>query len=140
MNLSPADEKRNEQQFSYFCKKIIKNEALDIFGHRAYLSSHEKSLDALTPAEEKQVSGIPSPAWQFKELIVRSLIVLIQDEPLFAALSKLPENDLYAIVLRFWLKYSDREIAKLLNKPRSTVNWRRKKVLDALRKELEALK
>lgn len=59
--------------------------------------------------------------------------VVIMDSDLFEILNRLPKDKLDIILLSYFLKKSDREIAENVNVVQSTLNRRRNKILAFLR-------
>jgi RNA polymerase sigma-70 factor (ECF subfamily) len=54
------------------------------------------------------------------------------DEPLLAAIARLPPDQRAVVVLRYLLEYTPGEIAAMLNVPRGTVNSRLRRGLDEM--------
>ena len=66
--------------------------------------------------------------------------VIVEDERLATALSKLPELRREVLLLYYFVGYRDEAIGRLYGRCRSTINRRRNVALKQLRKEWERLK
>jgi DNA-directed RNA polymerase specialized sigma24 family protein len=66
--------------------------------------------------------------------------VIVEDERLATALSKLPELRREVLLLYYFVSYRDEAIGRLYGRCRSTINRRRNVALKQLRKEWERLK
>ena len=66
--------------------------------------------------------------------------VVVDDERLATALSKLPELRQEVLLLYYFIGYRDEAIGRLYGRCRSTINHRRNVALKQLRKEWENLK
>lgn len=123
--------------FDCFCKRVLKNEAINIQKHNHYLNEKQVSLFQLSPEQLKELAvydEYPSDYWNFKVL---EYDIEVKDELLAEALQQLPERKRDIVLLSYFLDYSDVEIARLLNLVRRTVNDQRNKALKDLKKRME---
>lgn len=123
--------------FDCFCKRVLKNEAINIQKHNKYLNEKQVSLSQLNPEQLEKLAvydEYPSDYWKFKVL---EYDIEIRDELLAEALCQLPEKKRNIVLLSYFLDYSDVEIADLLNLVRRTVNDQRNKALKDLKNRME---
>lgn len=126
-----------QRVFDCYCKKILKNEAINIQKHNQYLNSKQVSLSNLTPEQQNELciyDEYSTDYWNFKVL---EYDIAVRDELLAEALQQLPDKKRDIVLLSYFLDYSDVEIAELLNVVRRTVNDQRHKALKDLKKEME---
>lgn len=126
-----------QRVFDCYCKKILKNEAINIQKHNQYLNSKQVSLSNLTPEQQNELciyDEYSTDYWNFKVL---EYDIAVRNELLAEALQQLPEKKRDIVLLSYFLDYSDVEIAELLNIVRRTVNDQRHKALKDLKKEME---
>ena len=74
------------------------------------------------------------------DFAVSGQIVTVDSEKLAKALLCLSERRREIIFMRYYLKLRDRQIAALLEKPRTTVNYQKNAALKQLRKEMEKIR
>lgn len=126
-----------QRVFDCYCKKILKNEAINIQKHNQYLNSKQISLSNLTPEQQNELciyDEYSTDYWNFKVL---EYDIAVRDELLAEALQQLPDKKRDIVLLSYFLDYSDAEIAELMNVVRRTVNDQRHKALKDLKKEME---
>ena len=66
--------------------------------------------------------------------------VTVDSEKLAKALLCLSEQRREIILMRYYLQLRDKQVAALLGKPRTTVNYQKNSALKQLRKEMEKMK
>ena len=101
--------------FRPWLHRIVVNRALDLVRRNRRLVDH---ADADEPAAD----------WVEERL---------RDADLFAALGRLSPERRAVVVLRYWLDYTQEEIARMLELPIGTVSSRLTRALSALRSEME---
>ena len=101
--------------FGPWLHRIVVNRALDVMRREQRLVSRE---DADAPAVD----------WVEDRL---------RDADLFAALARLSPERRAVVVLRYWLDYTQEEIARMLELPIGTVSSRLTRALSVLRSEME---
>lgn len=123
--------------FDCYCKRIVKNEAIDIQRHNRYLNEKQISLSQLTPEQMAQLSISDEYSTDYSLFKVLEYDVAVRDELLAEALQELPKTKQDIILLSYFMDYTDIEIAELLNLVRRTVNHQRNKALEDLKKRME---
>ena len=103
--------------------RIVANEAIN----RARKTRRQVSI-GLTPDDERRGEG-PTPE--------ESALELEQRTELLSAVNSLRADDRLVIAYRFWLDFSEAEMAAALGCARGTVKSRLSRALDRLRKHLE---
>lgn len=126
-----------QRVFDCYCKRILKNEAINIQKHNQYLNSKQVSFTELTPEQLAQICTYDEYSTDYSRFKVLEYDIAVKDELLAEALHELPENKREIILLSYFLDYNDIEIAELLNLVRRTVNDQRNKALKDLKNRLE---
>lgn len=132
-----TSEADTQRVFDCYCKRILKNEAINIQKHNQYLNSKQVSFTELTPEQLAQICTCDEYSTDYSRFKVLEYDIAVKDELLAEALHELPENKREIILLSYFLDYSDIEIAELLNLVRRTVNDQRNKALKDLKNRLE---
>jgi len=123
--------------FDCYCKKILKNEAINIQKHNQYMHEKQISLSELTPEQLAEICTCDEYSTDYSKFKVLEYDIAVRDELLAEALQELPEKKRDIILLSYFLDYTDLEIAELLHLVRRTVNDQRNKALKDLRKRME---
>ena len=133
---------RNEWQkrctFNGFCKKVLKNEAIDAIRENRTRSRREVTFSDLSPQEENQLYTCDQ--YFVNDEAEKSFFVAgreITAKQLADALHSLPEEKRQAVLLYYFFDMTDVEIAELMKIPRSTVQFRRTSSFELLKKYLE---
>lgn len=132
-----TSEADTQRVFDCYCKRILKNEAINIQKHNQYLNSKQISFTELTPEQLAQICTCDEYSTDYSRFKVLEYDIAVKDELLAEALHELPENKRDIILLSYFLDYNDVEIAELLNLVRRTVNDQRNKALKDLKNRLE---
>lgn len=123
--------------FNAFCKRVLKNEAINIYNERQKRQTKEMTFSNLTPREEKQLYTLDK---QYEGEEGESFQVAgkkITPKLLAKALRALPKEKRKTVLLYYFFEKSDVEIAELLDIPRSTVQYRRTSSFERLKRFLE---
>lgn len=133
---------RNEWQkrctFNGFCKKVLKNEAIDAIRENRTRSRREVTFSDLSPQEENQLYTCDQ--YFVNDEAEKSFFVAgreITAKQLVGALHSLPEEKRQAVLLYYFFDMTDVEIAELMKIPRSTVQFRRTSSFELLKRFLE---
>ena len=133
---------RNEWQkrctFNGFCKKVLKNEAIDAIRENRTRSRREVTFSDLSPQEENQLYTCDQ--YFVNDEAEKSFFVAgreITAKQLADALHSLPEEKRQAVLLYYFFDMTDVEIAELMKIPRSTVQFRRASSFELLKRFLE---
>lgn len=126
-----------QRVFDCYCKRILKNEAINIQKHNQYMNSRQVSFSELTPEQLAQICTCDEYSSDFSRFKVLEYDIAVKDELLAEALQELPERKRDIILLSYFLDYNDVEIAELLNLVRRTVNDQRNKALKDLKNRME---
>lgn len=106
--------------FNAFCKRVLKNVAIDIYNERRRQQSKEKTFSELTSREIHQLYSIDNYSEDNTEefqLVVKRITTHLLAE----AMHTLPEEKCNTVLLYYFLQLSDMEISEQLNVHRSTV-------------------
>ncbi|WP_226527333.1 RNA polymerase sigma factor [Metabacillus niabensis] len=123
--------------FNVFCKRVLKNEAINIYNERQKRQAKEMTFSDLTPLEENQLYTLDK---QYEGEEGESLQVAgkrITPRLLAEAMRTLPTEKRKTVLLYCFFDKSDVEIAELLKIPHSTVQYRRTSSLKRLKRFLE---
>ena len=133
---------RNEWQkrctFNGFCKKVLKNEAIDAIRENRTRSRREVTFSDLSPQEENQLYTCDQ--YFVNDEAEKSFFVAgreITAKQLADAFHSLPEEKRQAVLLYYFFDMTDVEIAELMKIPRSTVQFRRTSSFELLKRFLE---
>ena len=116
-----------EYAFNAFCKRKEEREiSLDYLMSERYFEP--SAMDSYFERQEKPTV-----------FLVLGKEVIVDDEQLAMALSKLPKLRREVLLLYYFVGYHDEAIGRLYGRCRSTINSRRNVALKQLRKEWERL-
>lgn len=132
-----------ERRFHAFCKAVLHNEACNYYRERTRKIQHEISFEYL----QENTSFAPHSIDEYFVLqdkptifAVNGQTVIVDSEKLAKALSRLSQRRREIILMRYYLQLRDKQIAALLGKPRTTVNYQKNAALKQLRTEMEKMK
>lgn len=124
--------------FNGFCKRTLKNEAINAHGEIKRRQLQEVLFSDLTPQEENQLYTYD--AYFEHDEAEKSFCVAgkeITAKLLAEALHSLPEEKRETVLLYYFFDMSEREIAKFCNLSRTTVQSRRTSSMKLLKRYLE---
>ena len=127
-----------EYAFHAFCKVVLRHEAINAWRDLKRKIEREISLDYLMSERYFEPSAMDSYfEKQDKPTIffVLGKKVIVDDERLAAALSRLPKLRQEVLLLYYFIGYRDEAIGRLYGRCRSIINSRRNVALKQLRKE-----
>lgn len=136
MEMTIEHQESVQRQFDAFCKKVLVEEKKTWLHRRAMLTKRETPLSELTEQQTASLSRedvYPSEHFHFD---AQGHDVQIDDESLAALLEEMPDQNRTPLLLACGADMKDTEIARTLNVPRSTVNYRRNMSLSTLRKSM----
>lgn len=115
-----------ERRFHAFCKAVLHNEACNYYRERTRKIQHEISFEYL----QENTSFAPHSTDEYFVLQekptafeVNGQTVIVDSEKLAKALLCLSEQRREIILMRYYLQLRDKQIAALLGKPRTTINY-----------------
>lgn len=127
----------NQKLFDSYCKRILKNEAIDCFREIQKHRQREIFFSELSEKEWKQLymeDEYDLDTCNFHEL---DYDVEVKDALIEEALNLLSDKKREVVLLAYFLDMSDTEIAKLLNLRQSTIHYHRTSSLKSLKEFLE---
>lgn len=125
-----------QKVFDCYCKKILKNEAINIQKHYQHLNDVQVSFSELTPEQLAELATYDDYSTDYDLYKVMGYDVKIKNELLSEALQELSEEERF-ILLLYGLGFNDGEIADLLKIVRRTVNYKRQRGFEKVRKRME---
>ena len=131
-----------EYVFNAFCKIVLRYEAVGAWRDLKRKEAREISLDYLMSERFFEPSAVDSYFEKQDKptaFFVLEKEVIVDDERLATALSRLPKLKREVLLLYYFVGYRDEAIGRLYGRCRSTINNRRKATLKQLRKEWERL-
>jgi DNA-directed RNA polymerase specialized sigma24 family protein len=131
-----------EYAFRAFCKIVLRHEAINAWRDLKRKEAREISLDYLMSERyfEPSVMDIYFEKQDKSTVfLVLEKEVIVDDERLATALSRLPELKREVLLLYYFVGYRDEAIGRLYRRCRSTINHRRNVALKQLQKEWERL-
>ena len=127
-NLKPDRHYEHKQHaFDSYCKRSIKNEAMNAYTQLRKRSRREVSLSELPEDAMAQLAVYDRYSWEYTTFPVGGAVILIEDDRLAEALLALSQEDRDIFMMHWFLNMVDREIAEYMNMARRTVNTRRHK-------------
>lgn len=132
-----------EYAFNAFCKIVLRHEAINAWRDLKRKEGREISLDYLMSERYFEPSAMDSYFEKVDKPTLFSVLgkeVIVDNERLAKALSRLPKLYREVLLLHYFLDYCDEAIGRLYRRCRSTINHRRNLALKRLRKEWEKLK
>ena len=132
-----SHQERIQHQFDSFCKVILKYSARDYNRRIKRRRAHETVFSELSEQDSARLFVIDEYFKEAHSFSVQGYSVAISDEQLAKALNTLPTDRRDIVLLACCLDMSDREIAERLSLVRSTVQYRRVRTLQELKKLME---
>lgn len=130
-------EEHNQHTFDSYCKRIVKNEAVNIQKAYQRQAEMEVTFSDLTEKERNQLQYNDQYAPERRTFPVLGMDVEILDGDLARALAALTPDRRDIVLLAYLLDMTDNGIAQLLQLGRSTVQYQRTSTLGQLRKIME---
>lgn len=131
-----------EYAFNAFCKIVLRYEAINAWRDLKRKEAREISLDYLMSERFFEPSAMDSYFEKQDKptaFLVLGKEVIVDNERLATALSRLPKLRREVLLLYYFVGYRDEAIGRLYGRCRSTINSRRNAALKQLRKEWEKL-
>lgn len=132
----PTSHEDIQKVFDCYCKKILKNEAINIQKQYQRMNRLQISFSELTPEQLAQLSISDEYSTDYDLYKVMGYDVKIKNELLSEALQELSEEERF-ILLLYGLGFNDGEIADLLKLVRRTVNYKRQQGFEKIKKRME---
>ena len=133
-NLKPDRHYEHKQHaFDSYCKRSIKNEAMNAYTQLRKRSQREVSLSELPEDAMVQLGVYDHYSWEYTTFPVGGAVILIEDDRLTEALLALSQEDRDIFMMHWFLNMVDREIAEYMGMARRTVNTRRQKAYRLLK-------
>ena len=131
-----------EYAFHAFCKVVLRHEAINAWRDLERKEAREIALDYLMSERYFEPSAMDNYFVKQDKPTVFSVLgkeVIVDDERLAAALSRLPKLRREVLLLYYFVGYCDETIGRQYRRCRSSINRRRNVALKQLRKEWERL-
>ena len=138
--LSNKDKERIECQFAAFCKIVLYHAKCSYFKTKDRQRAKEISLDFLYEKWQFEPHSTDEYFVAHDKPTAFSVVgqsVIVDSEKLASALLCLSEKRREIILLSYYLRYTDMQIAALFKQARSTINYQKNEALKQLRKEME---
>ena len=130
-------EQDKQHAFDAYCKRIVKNEAINIHLEYDRLGKREVTFSDLSQRELQSLQYIDQYAPDRRVFAVLDMDIEVRDGDLVRALTALSPERRDIVLLAYLLDMKDEEIAGRLRLKRSTVQYRRTSTLEELRKLME---
>ena len=125
--------------FDAFCRKVIRNTAIDCHREISRQREREKSFSDLSESEQEALSVIDTYNIYSKKFDVFGETVTIRDPDLGEALQYIQPQLRNIVFMRYFLNMSNTEIASKLNISNSTVSYRLDTALNQLREQIVSM-
>lgn len=132
------DMRRQEtvRMFCAYCRRTLRNARTDIVRKQARDAKRETLFSDM---REEELDRLASPDGFVREGVLFEVLdseVMVLDARLGGAISRLPGDEQAITLLYYFAEWTDRRIALELGYPRSTVQFKRSRALEALRSHL----
>ena len=128
-----------EQTFDAYCKRVIKNAAIDAWREMRRKAQHEIVFSAMTASDLAQLvfedRHVPTPT----VFEVRGYTLVVLDDQLGQALGCLVPAQREVVLLHHFHDKSMEQIAEMLNVATTTVRYRYKEALAHLKQIIQAM-
>lgn len=143
MRYSEQFKEHIEYTFNAFCKTVLRNAAINAYRDMKREQKREVSLNYLMSETSFEPFTMDIYFEQYDKptvFIVQSHEIIIVNERLAIALSRLPEQRRVVLLMYFFLGYTDTKIGNAYGRSRSTANYWKLAALKQLKKEWEKTK
>ena len=143
MRYSEQFKEHIEYTFNAFCKTVLRNAAINAYRDMKREQKREVSLNYLMSETSFEPFTMDIYFEQYDKptvFIVQSHEIIIVNERLAIALSRLPEQRRVVLLMYFFLGYTDTKIGNENGRSRSTANYWKLAALKQLKKEWEKTK
>lgn len=130
-------EESKRHQFDAYCKKILRNEARDIYDERKRRQKREVLFSEMQPYELDALYTMPRYFDFEQTLRACGLDFLVCDEDVFESLSALGTRRRAIVLLSYYLGLTDREIGEMIDLERANVQYHRKQALKELKNMMD---
>lgn len=131
--------KYQEQTFDAYCKRVIKNAAIDALREMRRRAQHEIVFSAMTASDLAQLvfedRHVPTPT----VFQVRGYTLVVLDDQLGQALGCLVPAQREVVLLHHFHDKSMEQIAEMLNVAATTVRYRYKEALEHLKQIIQVM-
>ena len=127
------------KSFDAFCRKVIRNAAIDIYRELERQREREKSFSDLSEDELESLSVTDTYDLYTKEYDVLGETVIVRDIDLGEALQYIQPQLRNIVLMRYFLDMSNTEIADKLNISNSAVAYRLEAALKQLKEQMKAM-
>lgn len=135
--ISEEEKRATVRMFETYCRHTLRNAQVDALREKTRHAKHETLFCDMSQKEHDEL--YESFDFQPPPIIfdVSGYPIAVNDVELADALSALADEDRSAVLLFYFAGWSDRRIGNLLNRPRSTVQFRRTRALATLKTLLD---
>ena len=143
MRYSEQFKEHIEYTFNAFCKTVLRNAAINAYRDMKREQKREVSLNYLMSETSFEPFTMDIYFEQYDKptvFIVQSHEIIIVNERLAIALSRLPEQRRVVLLMYFFLGYTDTKIGNEYGRSRITANYWKLAALKQLKKEWEKTK
>jgi RNA polymerase sigma factor (sigma-70 family) len=123
--------------FDCYCKKVLRNEARNIYAEDKRRRLHEVSLFALTSSELRQLFVLDKYFADYHVFNVLGREVVVMSAWIADALAELPTRRRDILLMSYYLGMPDRLIGDKLGIGRGTAQYQRKRALAQMRELME---
>lgn len=136
--MSREQDKRHA--FDAYCKRLVRNEAVNIHQEYARRRKREVTFSELNQQERMKLQYIDQYAPERQIFPVLDMDIEISNGDLVRALTAITAEQRSVVLLAYLLDMTDEDIGRRLHMSRSTVQYRRTNTLEELRKIMEDYK
>ena len=137
MELTKAQENVIRMQFDCFCKMVLRDEARDYMRCVRRRAAHEILFSEVLETQQEELQSLDEYPSQVSHFYVLGIPISIRDDRLADAIAALATEKRMIILLYYFLEMTDKEIAELLGSVRSSIQYKRNRSLEDIRKRME---
>lgn len=137
MMQSDSHEEHKRHTFDSYCKKVVKNEAINIQKRLNKQRKREMSFSDLSEWELERLAQYDEYTFEVTTFQVLVFNIGIKNELLSESMSMLSKDKQQIILLSYFFDMTDQEIADALSLARSTIQYKRTKALEELQKMMK---
>lgn len=137
LELTSSQQETIRYQFECYCKSLLRNEKNYYMRKMKKIIENEISFSELSQREMDSLYTLDEYSGEYFHFDVDGIDVTVKNEILYSALSKLPPQKRDILLLAYYLGKNDTEIAKKLQRAKSTVQYQRTSSLAKLKRYME---
>ncbi|MFR3685006.1 MAG: RNA polymerase sigma factor [Enterococcus sp.] len=138
--MTDSFESHIQHTFDSYCKKLLRNAAIDIRREYRRQSKREAPLSSLTTETLEKFVGLDEYSTDYDLFFVLGMEIIVKDPVLAQVLRELNEKRRTIILLYFYVGFTYRDISQTMGIAISTAKYQHKKAIEELQSKLKERK